>query len=380
MREFIVKPIIKFGECSLEFIKDLGKKRAFIVTDKTIVQLGVTNKITEVFDEIHGEYMIFDEVEPNPSITTVEKGLKQMVKFTPDIVIALGGGSPIDACKAILCFYTKVKEKLEHMEMYSTTKKPIFLAIPTTSGTGSEVTSYSIITEGHRKVALLDPQMLPDMAVLNPDFTKTLPKNVIANTGMDVLAHSTEAFVSKNKTSFSDPMALGAIELIYRYLYRHYMDVSELEPREKVQQASCIAGIAFNNSSLGINHSIAHALGGKFKMAHGRAIAIVMPYVIEENMTVVSELYAEIARKIGLPAQNTDEGAMAFLIFVKEMRKLLQIPNTLQEAGIIEEEFIAAIPELLTDIRLDVCTEFTPKSLTDKEYEALLLKIYYGSK
>lgn len=376
MKEFTLKPVIKYGECSLEYIKDFKKKRAFIVTDKMMVKLGLVNRIESLFSEEGSEYRTFDSVEPNPTVETVEIGLHEMVEFKPDIIIAVGGGSPIDACKAILYFYQKLKEKLKNKGFSVITEKPIFLAIPTTSGTGSEVTSYSVITDGNKKIALSHMEMLPDMAILNPDFTKTVPRNVVADTGMDVLTHAIEAFVSKESNPFTDAMAIQGIELIYKYLYKHYKNVEDYEPREKVQIASCLAGIAFNNSSLGINHSIAHSVGGKFKIAHGKANAIILAYVVEENMKVIPEKYWEIARKIGLPSNNLKEGCQAFLVFIDELRKVLGIQQNLKELGIDKEEFEKYLPEIIEDIEKDICTKSSPKQLSKSEFEKLLWKIY----
>lgn len=374
MKEFKIQPTIKYGEDSLEYISSLKGEKVFIVTDKMMVKLKIVDKITNILSKNKISYEIFDEVEPNPCVSTIIKGLKRMFLENVDIVIGLGGGSPIDACKSMLYFKMKLQDKMKLGR-----KKPLFIAIPTTSGTGTEVTSYSVITEGNRKLALANDDMLPDIALLNPEFTKTVPQSIVADTGMDVLTHAIEAYVSNNKNPFSDAMAIEAIGLIYEYLNDHYLNVEKMVPREKVQQASCLAGIAFNNSGLGIAHSIAHTIGGKFKISHGRANAIILPYVIEVNIKKSPERYCEIAKKIGLPAKTTDEGVLALLIFVKELRKRLKIENSLKEYGIDRGTYEAAIPEMIKDIEGDICTQGNPVKLDNHSYEILLKKIYSGN-
>ncbi len=373
MNEFKLKPSIIYGEDSLDYLKKIKSKKVFIVTDKVMVQLKIVNRVTDIFNSLNIPVVIFDQVEPNPTVDTVEKGLKMMIEADADTIIGFGGGSPIDACKAMLYFQLRFYETLNVNK-----NKPTFIAIPTTSGTGSEVTSYSVITNNSSKIALSRDEMLPDVAILNPVFTKTLPKPVIADTGIDALTHSIEAYVSNKRNSFSNSMAIEAIELLYKNLIKHYSNVEELSYRMNVQNASCLAGIAFNNSSLGINHSLAHTIGAKFHISHGRSNAIILPYVMYENMKVIPEIYAEISQKVGLPARNTEEGCAALIIFVKEINKLMGVQNSFKEFGVKEDEFLANIPAMIADIKKDICTENNPKKLTDKEFEDLLKKVYYG--
>lgn len=373
MNEFKLKPSIIYGEDSLDYLKKIKSKKVFIVTDKVMVQLKIVNRVTDIFNSLNIPVVIFDQVEPNPTVDTVEKGLKMMIEADADTIIGFGGGSPIDACKAMLYFQLKFYETLNVNK-----NKPTFIAIPTTSGTGSEVTSYSVITNNSSKIALSRDEMLPDVAILNPAFTKTLPKPVIADTGIDALTHAIEAYVSNKRNPFTNSMAIEAIELLYKNLLKHYSNVEELSYRMNVQHASCLAGIAFNNSSLGINHSLAHTIGGKFHISHGRSNAIILPYVIYENMKVIPEIYAEISQKVGLPSRNIEEGCAALIIFIKEINKLMGVQNSFKEFGVKEEEFLANIPAMIADIKKDICTENNPKKLADKEFEDLLKKVYYG--
>lgn len=370
MKKFRLQPQILFGENSLEYLKKLDYKRFFIVTDSVMLQLKLTDLITNNLPE-SVEVKIFSDVEPNPSMETVQKGVQEFVEYDPDCVIALGGGSPIDACKAILYFSYKIYNKIK------VGKNVFFVAVPTTSGTGSEVTSYSVITEGNRKIALANDMMLPDVALLNTEFLKGLPAKVVADTGMDVLTHSMEAYVSNISNSFSDSLALKSIKLIFENLVTHYNDRTILNARENVQMASCMAGIAFDNSSLGINHSVAHTIGAKFHIPHGRANAIVMPYIIEVN-SLADRKYYEISKELGLPADTVEEGKFSLLSFVKILKEKLNIEKSLKDHGVKFEDFKRELPNMLNDIKNDICTTHNPNSISDEDYVRLLLRIYYG--
>ncbi|WP_297596728.1 1-propanol dehydrogenase PduQ [uncultured Cetobacterium sp.] len=373
MNEFFIKPKIKFGIDSLDYLESLTSKKYFIVTDDSMVKLKIIDKILEKLPK-NSEIDIFSEVIPNPTVETIENGLKKLIKFNPECVIALGGGSPIDACKGMLYFEKKVAEEC------SEKIKPFrhFIAIPTTSGTGSEVTSYSVISSGENKIALANEDMLPDIAILNPEFMKTLPPKIIADTGMDVLTHSLEAYISLKSNPFTSAMAIEAIKLIESNLLKHYKNPQELYHREKVQDASCLAGVAFNNSSLGINHSVAHTIGAKFHISHGRANAIVMPYIIQVNKNAWKE-YAKISKELGYEFSTVVEGKDAFVKLVEELKKEMQIETSLSQVGVEFNEFKSKIPILIKDIKKDICTEYNPETLSDEEYVKLLLKIYFGN-
>ncbi|MBQ3437532.1 MAG: iron-containing alcohol dehydrogenase [Fusobacterium sp.] len=370
MKEFRLQPKILFGENSLEYLKNLNFKRFFIVTDTVMEQLKLTDYITNNLPLL-AEVKIFSDVEPNPSIQTIEKGAQDFINFDPDCVIALGGGSPIDACKGILYFAYKIYKNIK------VNKKIFFVAVPTTSGTGSEVTSYSVITDGTRKIALADESMLPDIALLNTEFLKGLPAKVVADTGMDVLTHSIEAYVSNIANPFSSSLAIKAIKLIFENLVTHYNDRSIQAPRENVQFASCMAGMAFDNSSLGINHSYAHTIGAKFHLSHGRANAILMPYIIEAN-TEADKKYYEISRELGLPADTIEEGKTSLLSFIRILKEKLGIEKSLKDYGVNFEDFKKELSNMVQDIKKDICTVNNPNKFSDEEYIRLLLKIYFG--
>lgn len=371
MREYFIKPKIKSGEDSLDCLKNLKYSSYLIVTDKAMVDLKIVDKILEKLPK-DSKVKIFKDVTPNPTAEIVERGLKEMVYFSPQCVIGLGGGSPIDACKGVLYFNLKIEDELNIKK-----EKPYFIAIPTTSGTGSEVTSYSVITVGNKKIALANEKMLPDLAILNPEFMKTLPSKIIADTGMDVLTHALEAYVSTISTPFTDASAKEAIKIIKENLVNHFKNPQLLSPREKIQYASCMAGMAFNNSSLGINHSISHSIGAKFHISHGRANAIVMPYVIEAN-TKAWEKYSELSKLLEFNPTDIESGKNLFNNFIKKLKENLDIEKGLRDLGIDFEEFKNKIPEILSDIKVDICTEYNPNRLSDEEYIKLLLNIYFG--
>lgn len=370
MKEFKLKPEIKYGCESLVWINNLKSKKILIVTDKTMVKLGLVDK---VISNLNGaEVKVFDKVEPNPTIEVIEDGIKEYFMFNPEVIIALGGGSPIDACKGIIYFSYKIQK--EHK---GDIKRIPFIAIPTTSGTGSEVTSYSVITNKNSKIALADDEMLPTMAILDPEFMRTLPKVVIADTGMDVLTHAIEAYVSTSRNSFTNALSLEAIKIVYKNLLKHYGNAELLKPREEIQHASCMAGLAFNNSSLGINHSIAHTLGSNLHLSHGRSNAIIMPYIIESNKNA-HEYYFEISKMLGLPSENIEEGKNSLIALISIFKKEMKIPNSLKDLGIEFKDYKKLIPQFLKDIESDICTAGNPNQLTSEEYIELLIKIYYG--
>lgn len=329
MKKFIIKPKIIFDNNAVVYLRTLAENRFFIITDPFMVSSGMIKKVT---DEIDGkDYKIFDGVVPDPPLEVVAKGIKEMQSYNPQCVIVLGGGSAIDTAKAVI-YYSKLKVK--------------FIAIPTTSGTGSEVTSFSVVTDKAKgiKYPLVSDEMLPDIAILDTVFVKSVPPKIVADTGMDVLTHAIESYVSASSNEFSDAYAEKAIVLVNKYLIRSYQNPDDTEAKDKMHKASLMAGLAFNSASLGLNHAIAHNVGGRLKIPHGKINAMLLPHIIEFNSGIYgytsteynpcAEKYAQVARLMGINASNTK---MAVRGLVKHIGKLLQtlgIPQSFKECGI----------------------------------------------
>ena len=349
----------------LEKMPDISK--AFIVTDEGMVKLGYVDKVLYYLRKrekyVHSQ--IFAEVESDPSFETIKKGVEMMNNFQPDVIIALGGGSPIDAAKGMWLFYEHPDADIEGMKLkfmdirkrtYKFPKlgtKAQMVAIPTTSGTGSEVTSFAVITdkEKNKKYPLADYELTPDVAIVDTDLVMSLPKSITADTGMDVLTHALEAYVSNMASDYTDGLAEKATELVFKYLRVAYNDGSNKEAREKMHNSSTIAGMAFTNAFLGVCHSMAHKIGAEFHLPHGRINAILLPYVIKYNGVddptkfvsfpkyeyyVAKHKYAEISRRMNFPAFTDDEGLESLVREVDKLRAVVGIPKSFKEAGIDE--------------------------------------------
>lgn len=387
MSTFSVKPKVYFGVGELKALREMNCKNAFIVTDPFMVKSGAINKVTEQLELGSINYEVFSEIVPDPPLETVAKGIKAMDKFSPDAVIAMGGGSAIDAAKAITHFRGLVKSGTTGVAV----EKPMFIAIPTTSGTGSEVTAFSVITDKQLNVKypLVEEDMLPDAAILDAELVKSVPASITADTGIDVLTHAIEAYVSTEASDFTDALAEKAIKLVFKYLPIAYKEGANLEAREKMHNASCIAGMAFTNSSLGINHSMAHIIGGRFHVPHGKANALVLPYVIEYNAdikissnreyTKAAERYAEIAKFLGLTTSNNPrEGVRSLLNAVKNLIKTVGIPNRLKDLEISLADFEANVDEMARIAKDDACTITNPRNPEVTELRDLFCKVYNG--
>jgi 1-propanol dehydrogenase len=376
MKEFNVKPVIVYGENALDKLDDYKYRKACIVTDKQIIKLGLLNLLTDKLERNQIAYEIFDEVVPDTTSDVVEKGLLHIIHSKPDVVFAIGGGSSIDTAKAVIFYFQKLKETFMSDDVIV---KPILVAIPTTAGTGSEVTEYAVVTDtaSGAKIPITSKVMLPDLAILDPVFIKTAPNFITADTGIDTLTHAIEAYVSVDANEFSDSYALKAINLIFDNLIPAYNDGTNLNRKEKLQIASCMAGIAFNNASLGINHSIAHAIGAKFHLSHGKCNGILLPYVMEYNTKDEKAMkrYAEIARHMGFTFEDDRICAYALIESIILLKKALNIPKNLIEAGIDRNEVINQIDELTSSALKDMCTSGNPVVPTEQDLRGLLLKV-----
>ncbi len=378
---FQSKTEIHYGKNSIRCLDELKAKRAFVVADPLMVQLNMVKLVTDRLDARNIPYECFTEVEPNPSLETIKKGLDRIILTKPDLMIAVGGGSVIDAAKAIMYFCIKTKEQLIEREDI---RKPWFIAIPTTSGTGSEVTAFSVVTDTEKqvKIPLVSNTMIPDAAILDPEFTRTVPPFVTADTGMDVLAHALEAYVSKDATDFTDIYADKAIREVFSYLVRAYKNGDDMEARQKMQEASYMAGIAFTNAGLGINHSLAHAVGGLFKVSHGRANAILLPAVIAYNARVdqplssIAKRYAILSRRLGFPSSTDQEGVLSLIAAVNVLKQQMDIPAGFEGQGIDREAYQAKLEAMTINAMNDTCTPTNPRKPQPEDLKNLLIEAY----
>ncbi|MDN3955870.1 bifunctional acetaldehyde-CoA/alcohol dehydrogenase [Sporolactobacillus laevolacticus] len=409
MQWFKVPPKIYFEKNATKYLSVMPDiTRAFIVADPGMVKFGYVDRVIHFLkqrrDPVH--YEVFSDVEPDPSVATVMKGTELMKKFEPDVIIALGGGSAMDAAKGMWLFYESpetdffgLKQKFLDIrkrvfKFPDLGKKAKFVAIPTTSGTGSEVTSFSVITdkENDMKYPLADYALTPNVAIIDPEFVLTVPQRVLADSGMDVLTHAIEAYVSNMANDFTDGLCIKAIQLVFKYLPRSYKDSTDREAKEKMHNASTIAGMAFSNAFLGINHSLAHKLGNEFHLAHGRCCAILLPHVIRFNAQkptkfaafpkykhfIADERYAEIAQVLGIAGKTTEESVENLVQAIKKLTQELNMPMSIEKNGVSKEAFEAAVDKLADRAFGDQCTPANPKMPLVSELAEIYRQAFKG--
>lgn len=409
MQWFKVPPRIYFEPGALQYLAKMPDlRRAVIVTDPTLRRLGYVERVTHHLERRPApvDIEVFDEVEPNPSVATVKKGVELLKRFSPDTVIALGGGSAIDTAKGMWLFYEHPEVEFEFLRLkfldirkrtykYPRAKrKTRLVAVPTTSGSGSEVTAFCVLTDRGTEIKypLADYELTPDVAIIDPELAAGQPPGLTADTGIDVLTHAIEAYVSVMASDYTDALALKAIELVFRYLPRAFADPADREAREKMHNAATIAGMAFTNAFLGVNHALAHKLGAEFDLSHGRANAVLLPYVIAYNAAVPSKFtawpkyrhyiaaarYQEIARHLGLPAATPAEGAASLTAAVRRLLRELGLPETIAACGIPEREFLERLPRIAEQAFADQTVVTNPRMPLVTELEDILRRAYYG--
>jgi len=408
---FKVPPKIyqKYGCLPIALRELEGKKRALVVTDKPLNDLGYAEKVTSVLEDIGVDFEIFHEVKPDPDLSTIHKGLEVMNGFKPDVIIALGGGSPMDAAKIMWLMYEHPEVTFEGMALRfmdirkriyafpTLGKKAIFVAIPTTSGTGSEVTPFAVVTDdatGH-KYPLADYELTPDMAIVDSELVMSMPARLTAYSGIDALTHALEAFVSVLSTEYTNGLALESIRILFKYLPAAYHDgAKNLKARERVHNAACMAGMAFANAFLGICHSMAHKLGAAHHLPHGLANALLISHVVKYNATdapvkqaafpqytypTVKERYARIADYLKLPGATVDEKVLALVAAVEALKQELDIPASIKDAGVPEKAFFADLDALAEEAFDDQCTGANPRYPLISELKQLYTDAYHGT-
>ncbi len=386
MMRFTLPRDMYYGKGSLEQLKNLeGKKAIIVLGGGSMKKFGFVDKALDYLKQAGIETKLFENVEPDPSVETVMKGAAVMREFQPDWIISMGGGSPIDAAKAMWVFYeypeTTFEEIIQPFSFPTLRKKAKFLAIPSTSGTATEVTAFSVITDYSKgiKYPLADFNITPDVAIVDPSLAETMPPKLVAHTGMDALTHAIEAYVSTLNSPFTDPLALKSINMTFEYLLDSFN--GNMEAREQMHYAQCLAGQAFSNALLGITHSIAHKTGAAFStghVPHGCANAIYLPYIIKFNAKNAEARYADIARSVGIT--GTDAECVKLLCDrIDEYNTKLSIPKNLKDFGINEDEFKEKVSKIAELAISDACTGSNPRPISQQEMEKLLTSIYYGT-
>ena len=389
MSRFTLPRDVYFGENAMENLKTLKGKRAIVVVGGgSMKRFGFLDKAVGYLKEAGMEVELFEGVEPDPSVETVMRGAEAMRKFQPDWIVAIGGGSPIDAAKAMWAFYEYPDVTFESLcvpfNFPELRQKAKFCAISSTSGTATEVTAFSVITDYSKgiKYPLADFNITPDVAIVDPELAQTMPQKLVAHTGMDALTHAIEAYVSTVASPYTDALAMKAIEMVTAYLPSSYN--GNRESRAAMHDAQCLAGMAFSNALLGIVHSMAHKTGAAFStghIPHGCANAIYLPYVIKYNAHEPEAMhrYADIARRVGLGGTSEKAQVNALIAKIEEFNRAMNIPKTLQEFGVKEDEFkekLSSIAELAVG---DACTGSNPRSITPEQMEKLFTCTYYGT-
>jgi acetaldehyde dehydrogenase/alcohol dehydrogenase len=409
MQWFKIPAKIYFEPNSIEYLHQMKEmKKALIVTDRSLVELGFVQKIIDQLQLRTPEvpYQLFCDVEPDPSIQTVKKGVALMKSFEPDTIIALGGGSAMDAAKGIWLFYEHPEVNFDDLKQkFMDIRKRAFqypelghkahlVCIPTTSGTGSEVTPFAVLTdsEEHKKYPLTDYSLTPTVAIIDPEFVMTLPKSIVADTGMDVLTHATEAYVSTLASDYTDALAIQAIKMVFKYLVRSYKNgSSDPEAREKMHNASTLAGMAFANAFLGMNHSMAHKIGGEFHVPHGRANAILLPFTVryngqkpqklstwpKYNYYRADERYAELARILGLPCSTIEEGVESYAKACGELGKAVGIKMNFKSQGVDETAWLNSVEKLAYLAYEDQCSPANPRVPMVEDMKKIMTDAYY---
>lgn len=383
MNRFTIPRDLYFGDDAIDYLKSAkGTKAMLVIGSERLIKDGTVPKVQENLKEANIETIVFTGVENDPSVATVRKGVEMMNEFNPDLIIGIGGGSPIDAAKAMWIFYEypefTFEEAAKPFNLPELRQKAHFIAIPTTSGTATEVTSFSVITDNETgvKYPIADYNITPDIAIVDTNLVQTMPKTLVANTGMDALTHAIEAYVSNARNPITDALAMKSIEMIYDNLVNSYN--GEDQARKDMHIAQNLAGMAFSNAILGIVHSMAHKTGKIFDIPHGLANAIYLSAAIQFNAKTAKSSYADIARRLGLAGNTEDELVNSLVNVVKQFRKDMGMANSLKEFGLSEEIFNQNLQSIAETAVADPCTGTNPREISVEEMKDLFKAVYYG--
>jgi alcohol dehydrogenase class IV len=376
-------PLIVFGEEALSELASIEGCKAFIVTDANVAKLGYVDRVAEKLTTAGLQYQVFAGVEPDPSLETVRRGAELMRQYEPDWIIGLGGGSSMDAAKAMWVLYEHpemVPEEINPVMPMKLRQKARLITIPTTSGTGADVTWAIVLTDTaeKRKLALGSRENMADMAIVDPLFVTGLPPQITADTGMDVLTHAVEGYTTSWHTDFSDGLCLKAIQLVFDYLPRAVADGQDKEARERMHNAATIAGLGFGNSLAAMAHAIGHSIGAAFHTPHGRAVGLALPYTVEFTGEAMAERYADIARLTGAACGSSQEAPRLVAQKIRELARSIGQPLSLQEAGISAEQFEAALPKLVENAENDATLVASARPPDNAEVRRLYHYIFAG--
>ena len=385
MNRFTIPRDVYFGDDALDFFETLEGKKAFIVIgSERSIENGTTKRLEEKLAKANIESTIFCGVEHDPTVATVEKGTKAMLDYEPDVIISIGGGTPTDAAKAMWIFYEHPEFTMEEaaipFNLPKLRKKAKLYAIPTTSGTGTEVTSFSVVSDNETdiKFPIGDFVITPDAAIIDTTLVESLSPSQVANTGMDALTHAIEAYVSTMASPYTDAVAMKSIEMIRDNLALSY--TKDQEARKNMHIAQNLAGMAFSNAILGIVHSMAHKTGRIYNIPHGMANALYLSYVIEYNAKSALKQFSQIAKTLGLKGETEEELTASLVEQIKQMRTDLNMPHTLKEAGVDEQDFLNRLDTIAPLAVKDPCTGTNPRPINDEQMKKLFLASYYGDK
>jgi len=383
MARFTIPRDVYFGQGTVEELKNLkGKRAAIVIGGSSVKKNGALEKVENNLRAAGMETTLIEGVEADPSVATVMRGVEVMNEFQPDWIVGLGGGSPMDAAKAMWIFHEHpeftFEEAAKPFNLPELRNKARYAAIPTTSGTGSEVTSFAVITDNETgvKYPIADFNITPDIAIVDTDLAQSMPAKLVAHTGMDALTHSLEAYVSTMSNELTDSLAMKSIEMVQDYLVDSYK--GDVNSRAKMHVSQCLAGMSFSNAILGIVHSMAHKTGKIFAVPHGCANAIYLPIAIEFNAEKAGDKYADIAKRLGLKGCTQEELVNSLVEYVRELNSAMNIPTTLKEFGVCEEKFLANLDNISKNAVADPCTGTNPREISVEEMKELFNRAYYG--
>jgi len=376
-------PKIAFGQDALEVLKDLDGNKAFIVTDKMIQSLGFVDLVSKYLSEAGMNVKVFDGVKPEPPVENIMEGAKLLKEFAPEWIIGLGGGSCMDAAKAMWVLYERPDIELADISplvSLGLRKKARLICIPTTSGTGSEASWVTVVSDEKEnfKMELASRELYPDISIVDPKLTASMPKKLAAYNALDALMNAIEAYVSQWRNDFSDALAIRAMQLILKYFPKTYENRDDQEAREKMHNAATMAGLSYSNSQVGVAHSMGHAFGAVFKIPHGLATGVFFTYSIEFSAKEALERYVDVAKIIGIEAESTEEAIKKLVATIKEFIKKIDLPTSIKEMGITWEKYQENLDELVKKAEMSTCNFVNPRVPSSEDLRKLFTYAFDG--